>query len=117
MTTLNLDPSSKAVLTKTDETPDPNTPGKIIPISYPCDLEGNRLTSDNPGLPIYRDLYSGKTYVRVAETIPTGTDQFSKNLADSITALKPIHYMSEDSSVRGYYVPAPDFNKREAESA
>jgi hypothetical protein len=102
---LALIASSKALLTKTDGAD-----------SFLCDLDGNRLPQGAPGLPIYRDGYSGKTYVRVAENIPTGNQTADKERKAEIEALNPIHFTSADGDVRGYFIEAPDFNEREAKA-
>ena len=107
MTALSLVPSSRALLTATVKQDD----GTVV--SHLCDLKGNRLPLGDPGLPIYRDTYTAKTFVRVAEVIPSATDPISKAAAAEITALNPTHYASPDGDVKGYFIEAPDFNERE----
>jgi hypothetical protein len=100
---LNLDLSSRAILTKQVGTDAP----------FLCDLNGNAITPPNPGLPIFRDLFSGKTFVRVAERIPSGGQSADIAEAKRINSLNPIHYASPDGTVNGYFIVAPDFNNRE----
>jgi hypothetical protein len=113
MQSLNLDLSSRAILTKTKLIPDPTNPAATIPQSFICDLNGNAITPPNPGLPIFRDLFSGKTFVRVAERIPSGAASADVAEAARINALNPVHFASPDGSVNGFFIVAPDFNSRE----
>jgi len=112
MQTLSLIPGSKASLTKTELTPDPNKKGQSIASSYRCDLKGDAIPA--PGLPIYKDAFSGLTFVRIAENIPSTPDSVSVAAADVLLALDPVFYVSPDGSIRGWFVEAPDFNSREA---
>ena len=79
--------------------------------AFPCDVNGNPLAAGVSPLPMYRDAYSGKTYVRVVEVIPSGNASADKETAAEINALNPIHYTSTDGDVRGYFVEAPDFKQ------
>lgn len=112
MHSINLISSSGSILTRTDYVPDPNNPGHTIPVSYPCDIDGKKITITNGELPIYLDQLSGETYVRIAEVIPSGNDSVSKDLAQAILSHDPFHYSSPDGDIRGYFVLAPDFNHR-----
>jgi hypothetical protein len=105
MNALKLDTSVKAFLTATVTNKD-NTVS-----SYLCDLDGKPLPSGADPLPIFRDFFSGATYVRVAENVPVNTDPASKLEAERIARLNPIHY--HDDSVRGWFILAPDHNGRD----
>jgi hypothetical protein len=102
----------KALLTKTETV---NIDGNQTVVSYPCDLDGNRVDAAD-ALPIYRDRFTSKTFARVAENLPSGSAEM-KAKATAILALNPVHFTSDDGSVKGYFVEAPDHNGREGKSA
>jgi hypothetical protein len=110
MQQLHLDPSSKAFLTATVLIADPNKPGSEIVKSFTCDLNGAALAPGAPALPVYRDLYTGTVYVRVAENIPSTPDSPSQDSAKTIQALKPIFYVSPAGDVKGWFIEATNFD-------
>ena len=113
MSVLLLVPSPRASLTKTTLATDPNNPtGPQIATTFECDIEGNPLNGAAP-LYVYRDQFTGKSYVRLCEVAPSGNQSSDKATRDAINSLNPIHYSDSDSNVRGWYVEAPDFNSRE----
>lgn len=111
MNVLELNVKTKAVLTATVSVADPNKPGSTIFAGYPCDLDGNRLGSGDSPIPVFRDLYSGKTYALIAENIPSAPDVASQAAAAAIRALKPLHFVSDDGSVKGWFIEAPSFDQ------
>ena len=115
MSILNLDESSKALLTRTDQVPNPVDPTKTVDVSYACDLNGKKLSPMESPLPIYRDIFTGNYFVQVTERIPSGADDASTQQRDALRELKPIHYASPTGSVNGWFIPAPDFNGRDGE--
>jgi hypothetical protein len=100
---LDLITSVRAVLTKTVTNPD-----KTIS-SFPCDIEGKPIPPGAEPLPIFRDRFTAKTFVRIAETIPTAPSHADE--AAAINERNPVHFANND--VRGWFVEAPDFNERE----
>jgi hypothetical protein len=110
MQALLLNASSKSLLTATILVADPNNPGKEIFQGFPCGLDGKALPFGVPGIPVYRDVYTGKVYALIAELIPSATDAASKEAAKVITDQNPIHYVSDDGSVKGWFIPAPDYD-------
>jgi hypothetical protein len=111
MSVLNLNTSTKSFLTATVKVADPNKPGDVMFAGYPCRIDGSKLQAGDARIPTYRDLYTGKTYAKIAEVIPTATDAASVEVAQAINAQKPIHYVSDDGSVRGWFVEAPNFDQ------
>jgi hypothetical protein len=97
---LALVSSSLAILTKTEN-------GN----SFTCDLDGNPC---DPGLLIAKDAFTGKYFARVAEVIPSDNTPTAKAQKEAILALNPIHFISDDGTIKGYFVPAPDFNNRDS---
>lgn len=114
MTSLSLVASSKAILTGTAQITDPDS-GAVTTQNFPCDLQGHALTFGAQPLFIFRDAYTGKTFARVAEVIPSGSSSSDREAAAAILALKPTHFVNDDGSVKGWFVAAPDFNGREAQ--
>lgn len=112
MTALSLLASSKAILTATVQGTDPQT-GQAITQNFPCDLTGAALPYGATPIFIYRDAFTAKTFARVAEVIPSGASSADVDLRGAILALKPIHYVNDDGSVKGWFVEAPDHNGRE----
>jgi hypothetical protein len=104
MTPLDLVTNVKAVLTKTVD-----SNGTVT--TYPCDLNGDPLGPGVQPLPIYRDRFTAKTFVRIAEVIPSSKHPADVAVANDLVAKKPIHFANAD--VRGWFVEAPDFNERE----
>jgi hypothetical protein len=90
---------------------DSNKPGETTFTAYPCDLKGNRLQPGDSPIPVFRDLYSGKTYALIAENIPSAPDVVSQQAAEAIRALKPLHFVSDDASVKGWFIEAPSFDQ------
>src|SRR5580658_690538 len=105
-----------AILTKTVKIPDPTNPQATVLQSYPCDVDGAQLGPNDAPTLLYRDLASGKTFARVIEKIPSSATTAGAAIALAVTALKPIHFANGDGSINGWFVPAPDFNGREATS-
>ncbi len=115
MSILNLDPSSKAVLTRDVKVSDPaNPPNGTLTNSFACTLLGSPLTDPTQKVNIWRNVIDGKFYARIAEKIPMPTTSAGREAAAALQALKPIHYASGDGSIVGYFVPAPDFNNRDS---
>ncbi len=110
MQALLLNQSSKSLLTATVLVADPNNPGKDMFTAFPCGMDGKPLAPGAAGIPVFRDVYTGKVYAMIAELIPTATDAASKEAAKVITDQNPIHYVSDDGSVKGWFVPAPDYD-------
>ena len=117
MSVLKLETSIKSFLTATVKVADPNKPGDVMFQGYPCAIDGSKLPPGVASIPTYRDLYTGKLYAKIAEVIPTATDAASVEVAKAITALKPIHYVSDDGSVRGWFVEAPNFDQSAEQAA
>jgi hypothetical protein len=110
MSTLALVTGTKALLTATVEVADPNKPGSTIFTGYPCKIDGTPLASGDSPVPVYRDLYTGKTYAMIAEVIPSATDAVSVAAAKAIRDQKPLHFVSDDGSVKGWFIEAPNFD-------
>lgn len=111
---LDLNISTKALLTATVKVADPNKPGDVTFAGYPCKIDGSKLGPGDSPIPTYRDRYTGKLFAKVAEVIPTATDAASVEAAKAITDLKPEHYVSDDGTVRGWFVEAPSFDQSAA---
>ena len=101
---LVLDPSTRRYLTA--ESLDANK----NPTAVTCDLKGKPLGSSSFPLPVYTEVGTGKAYVRVAAIIPSNLDAQSIAAADAIKALDPVHVDGSDGTMRGWYIPAPDFS-------
>jgi hypothetical protein len=106
MQELHLNGSTKAFLT--NSAPDP-TDGKKV-LTFQCDLKGKPLAPGTAPIPVYRDMYSGDVYARVAEVLPTSPDATSVAAAQAILALKPVSYCSEDGSIKGFFVRVAAFD-------
>jgi hypothetical protein len=117
MQKLNLIAESGALLTRTQSLPDPINKDVLITTSYPCDLSGSPLSLGIKPLPLFRDSFSGLTYVRVVEVIPSGTASADVASRVAIQRFHPVQYASADGQVKGWFVEAPDFNNRENETA
>jgi hypothetical protein len=100
MSTLRLDTTLRAVLTRTEKVPSPVDPTATVTVSYPCDLRGEKIVPPAQPIPIFLNLIDGKHYAKVFEKPPAGT-----------STLGLIHYA--DDNVNGYFTLAPDFNQRE----
>jgi len=98
MNSLELNTKTKSFLTNEDKD------GAFV-----CDLKGKRLDPSAAPIPVYRDLYTGDVYAKLAEVIPSASDVTSKAAAKAITDLEPIHFVSEDGSVKGWFVKVADF--------
>jgi hypothetical protein len=105
MNPLSLDQATRRYLTC--ESLDANK----NPTAVFCDLKGKPLGSAALPLPVYTEVGTGKPWVRIAALIPTNFDPQSIARADAIKALKPVFVdgTQGDGTMRGWYVPAPDF--------
>jgi len=110
MNALDLVTSVKSLLTATVSVADPDNPGKTKFQGYPCTIDGKPLGPGDPPVPVYRDRYTGKVYAQLAEVLPTAPDHVSVAARKAIVDQNPISYCSEDGSVRGYFIEAPDFD-------
>lgn len=110
MQTLELNASTKAFLTATVLVPDPAKPGSQKFDAFLCALDGTRLAAGASPIPVFKDMYTGKVYARVAEVMPSNPDAASQTAAKAIQDLNPVHFCSADGSVRGWFVEAPNFD-------
>ena len=110
MQTLELNASTKAFLTATVLVPDPSKPGSEKFDAFMCALDGTRLATGAAPIPIYKDMYTGKVYAKVAEVMPSNPDATSQAAAKAIQDLNPVQYCSADGSVRGWFIEAPNFD-------
>lgn len=106
-----LDASTRRYLTK--ESIDPSTK---LPVGILCDLDGKALGASAMPLPVFDDA-SGKAWVRIVPVMPSNPDPASVALRDSYMALSPVFVDGEYTTMRGWYVPAPDFGLKPAASA
>jgi hypothetical protein len=111
MNALELNTKVAAQLMATQLVPDQNKPGESIIVSFPCNLKGQRLGAGEAPVPVYKDLYSGKVYAKVAEVIPSATDPASAERAKELHDMNPIHFSNEDGSVNGWFIEAPSFDE------
>ncbi len=88
----------------TVETPD----GKGSATAQLCDLGGKLLGPSALPVAVYDDL-NGKPWALVALQVPSGTDPASVAKKKTLLALDPVFMESDDSQVRGWFVPAPDY--------
>lgn len=98
-----LDLSTRRYLTK--ESIDPATK---LPTGLLCDLDGKALGASVSALPVFDDA-NGKAWVRIVAVMPSNTDPASVALKDSYMRLNPVFVDGDDTAMRGWYVPAPDF--------
>jgi hypothetical protein len=110
MQSLNLNQSTKSLLTATILIADPNKPGSEIFSAFPCGIDGKALAPGASPIPVYKDLYTGTVFARVAERIPKVIDSETAEVAQTLLALKPIHYSSDEGSVVGWFIEAPNFD-------
>jgi hypothetical protein len=116
MSLLNL-VGPPAILTKTVKIADPANPQATILQSFNCDVDGAQLGSGVAPTLIYRDLITGQTFARVTEKIPNANTSAGAAAATAISERSPIHFTNDDGSINGWFVPAPDFNERDPETA
>ncbi len=100
-------------LIRSQQVADPDSPGATKTITFACDADGKRLPLGAKTLPLFRDELSGETYVRLTETLPSSNDSQSKELRDAVMAERPLHFVSPDGHIKGWFIVAPNFNKRE----
>lgn len=117
MNVLDLNISTRALLTATVEIADPDKPGSTKFTAYPCTIEGMPLGPGDAPVPVFRDRYTGKVYARIAENIPNAPDVVSVAAAKAIRDQNPISFVSDDGSVKGYFIEAPSFDASVAPAA
>jgi hypothetical protein len=110
MNALDLNTSLKSLLTATVEVADPDKPGSTKFVAFPCKIDGSPLGPGDAPIPVFKDRYTGKVYARIAENIPSAADAVSVAAAKAIRDQKPISYVSEDGSVKGFFIEAPTFD-------